>query len=377
MAVSNDSNSGVNHGNFREKLLEAHMKVSDDQDRLNLLQKLQKEGLFTRDIMAFVSGQASLRVIDKNIHEPTARQAMTAKINDAKISLKHHLTERNLMRRKCKAIISNEGFNYSNIMRSIRQKTSKRKKLKKEKDEKKIVHLRNIQQGLKLDNTINRQFNPSSVPQRLSDYADLVIFKTPKDLPPKQQAIGPFICDPSIAISEGERLILSKDPKFSLRSVCGDLEFNTEVEKSTCKHRYNDQNEKKEKIRSQRIAGITGQKVVDQLTESQRLEQLWSQVNHKYTFDPFRKVVAFNKRRPTDYKLNSRVKLPRSIGADGEFQCEVKRRAFNNTFKTFQSLKDDGNQNNNTVILDKNHVSEVKNKKQESEAMRDLSNEDD
>ena len=71
------------------------------------------------------------------------------------------------------------------------------------------------------------------------------------------------------------------------------------------------------------------------INERARLEKLWNVEKHRYIFNPFSKEIDFRYRRPTDYKLNKRIFLPRPLNELDEFQCELKRRQFNKVFDNF------------------------------------------
>ena len=62
--------------------------------------------------------------------------------------------------------------------------------------------------------------------------------------------------------------------------------------------------------------------------EDDILEEKWQQESHKFVFNPFSKTIDFRHRRPTDYKLNKRVMLPKPLGEMDEFLCELKRREY-------------------------------------------------
>ena len=51
---------------------------------------------------------------------------------------------------------------------------------------------------------------------------------------------------------------------------------------------------------------------------------------------PLKKTIDFSMRRPTDYKMNNRVKLPKPLDLDGEFQCETRRRLYQQTFEKYK-----------------------------------------
>ena len=60
-----------------------------------------------------------------------------------------------------------------------------------------------------------------------------------------------------------------------------------------------------------------------------KLWNLWQQESHIHCYDPFLKTVDFASRRPTDYKLNTRIILPKPLNIDEEFYCESRKRGYN------------------------------------------------
>ena len=63
-------------------------RVMEEEERLDLLKTLNKEGLCTRDVMSFIINQADLRTSIKTPDKKTTRSAMFSKIMDSKESLK-------------------------------------------------------------------------------------------------------------------------------------------------------------------------------------------------------------------------------------------------------------------------------------------------
>ena len=57
---------------------------------------------------------------------------------------------------------------------------------------------------------------PSIPPKNLMDFSTCSIFNAPQDFPDPIPPLGPFLTSPDIKLTEGERKLLSKDPKYSL-----------------------------------------------------------------------------------------------------------------------------------------------------------------
>ena len=66
---------------------------------------------------------------------------------------------------------------------------------------------------------------------------------------------------------------------------------------------------------------------------------IWEKEAHRYLYNHFTKTLSFQDRRPTDYKHNKRVVLPKPLGTDGEFQCELRQRGYKEVFDEFSNLR--------------------------------------
>ena len=175
----------------------------------------------------------------------------------------------------------------------------------------------------------------TKVPDRLIDYKDLPVFGTAKDLPKPQKLKGPYVCGNSIVLSDNEKKILSKSPKYSILKAPDLIDFTCETEKYLSKHRYqsyeNNNNGKKEKTKTD---GDLKTMDIDVKDPRLRLDHTWKKEKHRFPYDPFTNEISFQARRPTDYKLKTRVALPKALGGEEEFKCEVRKRSYLNTLFT-------------------------------------------
>ena len=64
---------------------------------------------------------------------------------------------------------------------------------------------------------------------------------------------------------------------------------------------------------------------------------MWQKESHRYIYDPFNRNINFSFRRATDYKLNTRIKLPKPLDEESEFTCEMKRREYLRVFREYCS----------------------------------------
>ena len=346
MAPKGSSVGGDYAGSTREKLVQAQHKVNRDQSKVNILVELKNKGLCTRDIMNFIEGQGRIRIINKEWDATTARQAMTTKIKDSKQVLTRSKSLLVITKKQCLDTLEGNRFKLRKLCKSIKQDLKKEDSTRVEKDSKKMQHLQR-QLVSKKEHKNAPRHQPTRVPDRLSEYSSLPILRSAKEMPKPQALMGPFLCSPDIKLSRGEKQILSKDPKYSLMVKCNSTECTVETERMMSKHRYNENMNRKN---NSEVSGtLTKHLVEDKLCEhleanvnsknssddSDLLKKTWEKELHRHIFNPFDKTLNFNKRRPTDYKLNTRVKLPKPLSEKEEFHCEMKRQQYSDTMDEF------------------------------------------
>ena len=176
-------------------------------------------------------------------------------------------------------------------------------------------------------------------PRNLEEISTCIVFNAPEDFPTPRKPLGPFITTKDITLSDGERDLLSKDPKYSLVYPPTKMKIATEVERMNSKIRYDNKpssvNKKEEVIN--KLPRITdekgipidwnGKKVkndsdspsIDGVEDT--LAELFNECKNRYVFNPVEKSIDFSGRRATDYKMNRNVHLPKPTDNDRELQC--------------------------------------------------------
>ena len=149
-------------------------KVNEEQDRLGLLKHLRKEGLCTRDVLAFITNQADLKSTRKDIDMVTCKSAMNEKIKDSRETLKIRQHAKSQAIKNYLADIGGRRFKLRKTIKSIKNIQNKTKLIRKRKYEKKIEHLR-----IKMSELLKKyegskaatkdHFTPTKVPERLQD----------------------------------------------------------------------------------------------------------------------------------------------------------------------------------------------------------------
>ena len=376
----NTSDGHVQFLGTEKKLLEANISIMKNEERLKLLRHLMKGGLATRDIYSFTSKQARLRNGTKTPDNMTSKAAMIAKINDIKWLLKREYRTRTVLDRQLLDELDNKSRRLKAIYKKIKSTVGEKRKSIRTTYEKKISHYENKQ----VPAVVTYQSNvkkPTIPPKRLSKYQTLSIFGNKDSLPSKVPVKGPFICDPRISLTKGELELLSKDPKFSITSEPTDTEFKTEYERCLAKHRFNVNSEKNRKNQQQNCAIDLDD--IDKDSDLEKLDRLYCMFNtckDRYIYNPVKNSIRFSGRRATDYKHNKSIRLPKPLSNDQEFECEIRRRKYQETFdgylKNVRRKKHAVEDNEGQVLSGKNIKSNkdiINLNKVQKEALKSLS----
>ena len=327
----------------KDRMKKKLFQIANAEARLWLFRRMLDQDLATRDIQAFIDRQAELRrdFIDRDL--ATLRSAMRAKYKDTSLNLRSLRDEICALKKDLLADLDCKKFRLRKLMKDLKSESMKLKNSMIMKYEKKIKHLRSIQKPDVAHTKENRRRSQTTTPYSLAKYKDLTIFKPSTQFPQKEKPLGPFICDPTLALSKEERLILSKQPKFSVREEVTELKMLAETERMLTKHRFGRNNTlNKEKKRERDITGDTLLGVPDQTPQSERdkkIEEIWRENRDRFIFNPFEKTINFNSARPTDYILNKHINMPKPLSPEEELECELRRRGYMKAFTEYEEEK--------------------------------------
>ena len=76
-------------------------------------------------------------------------------------------------------------------------------------------------------------------------------------------------------------------------------------------------------------------------SERERMDNLckiFNESKDSLIFNPFVKTINFNKYRPTQYRFNKNVKLPKAMSTSKEYECEIRKRQFYSAFQKYKRL---------------------------------------
>ena len=85
---------------------------------------------------------------------------------------------------------------------------------------------------------------PTVAPRDLDEFSTAAIFDSPEDLPTPIAPLGPYVTSAEIKLTENEKKLLSRDPKYSLIYPPDRTSVSIEIERMNTKVRFNDRSKK-------------------------------------------------------------------------------------------------------------------------------------
>ena len=339
---SNDSDVIQGHieevGEIEAELLEAHRKVMTGSMRIKLMKSLLGRGLCLRDVFSFASNQAENYEMNTELDREIINSAMKAKIRDSKLVVISHQRSKRKKEKELLGVLGGYTKTWRTILKQIRKKVNEEKELLQKKYDKKIKHYSTVQNRQNKQTGEKKKRNlvaPTIPPRYLGEYSSLSVFGTPEDLNKKEEPLGPFLTSKDIELSYWERKLLSKDPKFSLKFNPKKMELSTEIERMNSKVRYDlGYDKKKKNCKLNRITTPDGKpidwaggkvNVIDKDGIGDELLGIFMEAKDSHIYNPLEGSISFLNRKPTDYKLNKTVILPKALDSEKEFQCELRR----------------------------------------------------
>ena len=170
-----------------------------------------------------------------------------------------------------------------------------------------------------------------------------------------------------IELTEGERAILRKSPKFALPEKLMENTLKEDMEKlySLLRMELRDE-EDEEEPGADNVGGIDENKRDIEREEDAKSRQI---------FDPIEKIYDDRKRRVTDLVECSRVTLPKPLSVKREAQIEMRREVHNRIYQDYrrEACNRDDEQEDN---LNDDEKSGLKSLLKKTEKRRSASNED-
>ena len=196
---------------------------------------LLKKNIATRDIFYFVQKQAHLRKVHRDLDKPLTRAAVRSKLNDACSFAFRQKRVVSRLKQEVLLATGNKRYTQKKILKQVRTLIREEKLLQSQNDAKKLSRYEKLQSQMMSESSSSDSF---VIPASIDQFKSLKVFGPQQefDFVPEP----PMIYDESISLSENERLILSKGPKFAVRQQLMAETFKVEVEKMICKQKFNE-----------------------------------------------------------------------------------------------------------------------------------------
>ena len=360
------SNGNIIMFEVESKLKDIMTRLVDCDCRSTLFRKLLRNKLSTMDIWNFARNQLEQMREPANLDWSVVKTAMNSKLKDnlrhaTKLRAQCTSTKKDLLQQ-----LGGKKFKLKRILKRIKNELMTYKTQKTTKHEAKIEHyLRKYREDReKLANNINPK-NPT-LDNITRPYAEITALRGVEL--DKQADTGPFIAHDSIQLTEDERDLLAKNPKFALRKGVSEHDFMLESEKMLSKLKYGWEEELD--------ATVTSDTTSESEVESSDLNSLWLETQGRATYNLETQTVDFANLLPSDYKLNRNISLPKPLPKPQEMECEFIREGLRDVFRKYKEhmeskmkrkkdKKDKKNKNNNK---NRNNINRkiVKNNKEEN-----------
>ena len=297
---------------LERNLKENMVKTCEAEQRSKMLMTLLRLGLVTREVKYFVlkqlKQQRKPRPGKGDKQSKTGKQRMMEKLTDSRGDEDRLRRERNNIREELEESVTKNVYN--RIMRKLKAKvqrirldikaknSEKIAKYKKEKDEDDFSEL-------------------SSLREEMGEFGKLRIFQGITIQPDKRK---PPVRGRKVDLSTDELEVLSKNPKFAVRSMMSKERFMSEFEKGLCKKQYSD-------IGKEVVEGkVVEEEPIDDEDRRIMEEAAWQERKSELAYDFESKDLDFGRLKATGMNGNKRVKLPKASSIQLEAYLEVRRK---------------------------------------------------
>ena len=265
------------------------MKKTRATMRLQLLKRLQEEGLGLRQIELFVQNEAKYRLSDKFKSKSTRSVGqidgiMRNRIKDAYEAVRETTQAKSMMVKKLSKVFKKQVKLGERIFNQLGMEERKTINMIQRKNNNKVNHLR--------EKFSNNSEPPPTIPDILARYKDIKIFhetiNEESNVDINVMTIG------DIELDEEELSILKLPPDFAILTNLSEENFIHEEELAMTKLRW-----EKRKV----IEEDLGKDNID-VTEEEKEEIKIVEAKSRQIFDPINKSLDLRKRRVTDLKEN-------------------------------------------------------------------------
>ena len=324
--------------------------------RLNLLKRLQAEGLGLQQVENFVQNESKFRLSNKfrskDIRDPSKIEfIMKSRIRDAYEAVRETTQVKSKLKKKLTSVLKKNKILSEKVFQQLEREKERTITLIKQKNEKKIRWLR--EKNLKKEDKSEKQ-----IPDILSKYEEINIFQNKTDVKENESEIKVMVIG-EVQIDDEELSVLKLPPDFAALANLSEEDFLHDEEMAMAKLRW----EKKKMIEED-----LGDNNVT-VTEEEKEEIDLIEAQSRQIFDPINKVLDLRKRRVTDLKENSKVYLPKPLPSYEEAKIEIRREQYEKVFKEYvnENCSESGGQKSNLTWSQKNGLKKLLKRKKDGD----------
>ena len=323
MAGSSETSSAYR---MESELRDESLATMEAEQRTVLLDQMVRLGMNLGDVQGIFEKQLVTRRCNKG--DDTDQVLMEKKLKDSRKEEKLFRRKRNNLRVGLEEVLGKNSNKYKRIIERVKQLVEKKRTKIRKKYKNKVETYKEKHEKAKAEKII------SSLPEEVKPYKDLrAIRGLPIDPDPPKP---PVITSPEIVLSKEEIKILSKSPKFTLRNILDKEQFMIEVEKTLIKEQYR-------RIGKDETNGVVVEENFENSDEVKRAENAkWLEMKGEIIYDFEDNNIDFGRSKPTRWKGNKRITLPKSGSASLEAYLEIRRQEMSRTFDECMEILGEG-----------------------------------
>ena len=328
-------------------------KVVEAEERSKLMRVLAREGIGTREVEREEERKAAKRLgVGKGARkEENVTNEMWERLKDNEEWENIARKDRGRRRNDLEKLIGSKSNDYKRFINITKEKMKNLRDKLRKKHETKVKQL-----------VGQRKKEEFKLPKNLSRYQTANIFTSDAELIPEDPKGPVIVGEREIILSAGEKAVLTRGPKFTVRRIMNLENFINELTKCSIKERW------EERVRQEREEVEEG--LMDE-QEKQRIERLSQEeeARTRQVYDVMEGRVDFANLRVTDTKGNTKVILPKPGSVEFEMELEMKRIEWTKIFTDYveEMCDDEGVQESNLTEEEEEGLKSLKKRVAEGE----------
>ena len=319
-------NSEVTTSVVEGKLNNVIIKLEEAEARLVLFIKRKKRGMCTKDIFQAAKCQLSSRRVFTSLDKKAIKRDMNTKIRDAQAHIVQLKEEKIRLRQQMLTALGGKKY----LLRKLTKKLNTDARAYRLSLDKayidKIEHYEKEQAELRHNPAGDMKGHTGSLEKYIS------VIQRVDMLEPEQPGL-PMICDRNIKLSHNELSLLTKGPKFSVRSELNDEDFEVELETMISKQKY--RSDEGERDEDEELGE-------HEKGEREKLDIAWEENRTTAIFDWQDKTVSLARQKANKYKYNKNVCMPKVSDPQTEARHDIRKQATREVYRTVKKTLESG-----------------------------------